>query len=101
MLYTATVVVAEGELDVESLGPLRGRLERAASAYDTVVLDAGGVSFADSSFLTLLLRTHQETPVRVAAASAQVRRLLEITGADQVLGLYPTVEEAMAAAGGS
>ncbi|MFJ9054761.1 STAS domain-containing protein [Streptomyces sp. NPDC102409] len=88
------LVVAEGDLDVESARPLQERLERAAADHDAIVLEASGVTFADSSFLNLLLRTTQAAPLRIAAASAPVRRLLEVTGADQVLRVHPDVDAA-------
>ncbi|MFJ6850998.1 STAS domain-containing protein [Streptomyces sp. NPDC091271] len=94
MPLAIALVVAEGELDSESACPLQEGLERAAAGHDAIVLEASGVTFADSSFLNLLLRTNQVTPLRIAAASAPVRRLLEITGADQILRVHPSVDAA-------
>ncbi|WNI14464.1 STAS domain-containing protein [Actinacidiphila sp. ITFR-21] len=87
------VVAAHGDLDIENLAPLRQALETAAE-QPVVVLDAGGVTFADSSFLSVLLAVRQRTDLRVAAAPAQMLRLLGITGADRIIPLYPTVAEA-------
>ncbi|WP_329129752.1 STAS domain-containing protein [Streptomyces sp. NBC_01476] len=90
------VVAAHGDLDIESLGPLRHALETAAEA-PAVVLDASGVTFADSSFLSVLLTIRQLTDLRIAGAPPQLLRLLGITGADRIIALYPTVDEAQRA----
>ncbi|MEV6757092.1 STAS domain-containing protein [Streptomyces sp. NPDC051214] len=94
------VVVVRGDLDMDSVPALREAMERAASALPVVILDAREVSFADSTALNLLLQIHQATTLRIAAPPAQMLRMLEVTGADQVLNLYPSTERACAAATG-
>ncbi|MEU2558233.1 STAS domain-containing protein [Streptomyces longispororuber] len=90
----AWVVVATGEYDMGSITPLREALHTAAKQYAKVVLDASAVTFADSTFLNVLLLTHQSGTLRVVAPSPQVRRICEITGVDSVLEIRRTVEEA-------
>ncbi|MFI5689599.1 STAS domain-containing protein [Streptomyces sp. NPDC051636] len=90
----AWVVVARGDCDMNSLGPLTAALETAAEKHRRVVLDASAVTFADSSFLNLVVRVHQETSLRVAAPAPQLRRVLELTGADAVLDVRDTVDDA-------
>ncbi|WP_055572791.1 STAS domain-containing protein [Streptomyces prasinopilosus] len=90
----AWVVVARGEYDMNSMGPLADALQTAARKHDRVVLDASGVTFADSTFLNLLMRVHPTTSLRVAAPTSQLRRVLEITGADTVLDIRDNVEDA-------
>jgi anti-anti-sigma factor len=92
----APVVAADGDLDIENLGPLRQALETAAEG-PAVILDASGITFADSSFLSVLLSVRQLTDLRVAGAPPQVLRLLEITGADRIIPLYASVSEAATA----
>ncbi|MEU6854501.1 STAS domain-containing protein [Actinacidiphila alni] len=89
------IVAPHGDLDTDTLGPLRHTLTEAADAGQVVVLDARGITFADSSFLNLLLSTHQRTDLRVAAVPPQLARLLRIVGVDQVLKVYTTAEEAL------
>ncbi|MER6218148.1 MULTISPECIES: STAS domain-containing protein [unclassified Streptomyces] len=89
------VVTARGELDQDTLGPLEQALTTAADRYRVVVLDAGGITFGDSSFLNLLLRVHRTTALRIAAPGQQLRRLFALTGADTILSLHPGVEEAL------
>ncbi|MFE0510688.1 STAS domain-containing protein [Streptomyces sp. NPDC058964] len=91
----AWVVVAHGAYDMSSLLPLREALESAASKHARVVVDASGLTFADSSFLNLLLRIHHTTSLRVAGPAPQLLRVLELTGANAVLDLRATVEDAV------
>ncbi|MFI1648415.1 STAS domain-containing protein [Streptomyces avidinii] len=89
------VVSAHGELDQDTLAPLETALTSAADRYRLVVLDAGSITFGDSSFLNLLLRLHHLTTLRIAAPGEQLRRLFALTGADTVLSLHPSVEDAV------
>jgi anti-anti-sigma factor len=89
------IVTPQGDLDADTLGPLRHEMAEAASAGRAVVLDASGITFADSSFLNLLLSTHQHGDLRIAALPPQLERLLRIVGVDQVLKVYETAEEAL------
>ncbi|MGW6977056.1 STAS domain-containing protein [Streptomyces sp. NPDC054952] len=84
----AWVVEARGELDLETLPPLEAALSQAAASHHIVILDARGVSFADSTCLSVLLRVRQLTDLRIAAPSRQLGRLLEVTGADQVVTVH-------------
>ncbi|WP_037850969.1 STAS domain-containing protein [Streptomyces sp. NRRL S-340] len=92
----AWVVVARGAYDMQSITPLANALGAAAARRQKVVLDASGITFADSSMLNLLVRTHQATTLRVASPARQLRRLLEITGTDTVLEVRATIEDAVA-----
>lgn len=92
----AWVVVATGAYDMDSVGPLAEVLKAAARRHPKVVLDASGVTFADSTFLNLLILTHRTATFRVVAPSPQVRRLCEITGVDGLLQLRATVDDAAA-----
>ncbi|MGW1956952.1 STAS domain-containing protein [Streptomyces sp. NPDC001920] len=93
----AWVVAAHGEYDMDSIAPLADALETAVRKHAKVVLDASGVVFGDSTLLNLLIRTHQVGTLRVAAPSPQLRRLCEITGADMLLELRGSVDEAAVA----
>jgi anti-anti-sigma factor len=91
----AQVVAPTGDIDVETIGPVRAALETAARG-PVVILDAADISFADSTFLSLLLSVRQRTDLRIAGAPAHLLRLLTITGADRILPLYPDVAQAQA-----
>ncbi|WP_244258526.1 STAS domain-containing protein [Streptomyces sp. Tu 2975] len=92
----AWVVGARGDFDMHSITPLADALDTAAKEHPRMVLDASGITFADSTLLNLLIRTHQAADLRVAAPTQQLRRLLRITGVDTVLKVRATVEEAAA-----
>lgn len=95
-LGEAWVIAASGEFDLSTSSVLAEVLEVAARKHQRIVLDAAGVTFADSMFLTLLLRIHGQTELRLAAPSRQVARVLELTGADTLLTVRGTVAEAAA-----
>ncbi|MEU2548519.1 STAS domain-containing protein [Streptomyces roseolus] len=92
----AQVVEARGDYDLHSLGPLADALKAAADTYPKVILDASGVTFADSSFLNLMILVHRTGKLRVAAPSTPVRRLCAITGVDDVLQIRDTLSDAVA-----
>ncbi|MZF84163.1 STAS domain-containing protein [Streptomyces sp. SID5643] len=91
----ASVVVARGAYDLDSITPLADALDAAVRKGSKVVLDASGITFADSTLLNLLIRTHQGGTLRVVAPSPQLRRLCEITGVDGLLELRDSVDAAV------
>ncbi|AIS02212.1 STAS domain-containing protein [Streptomyces glaucescens] len=90
----AWVIAARGAYDLHSVAPLADALKAAVGAHPKVVLDASGITFADSTLLNLLILTHQTGTLRVAAPSPRLRRLCEITAVDTVLKIRQTVDEA-------
>ncbi|MFD9080138.1 STAS domain-containing protein [Streptomyces erythrochromogenes] len=93
----AAVVRVSGELDIDRAPALRTELNDAiASAPDSadVAVDLSAMSFCDSSGLNALLgaRLHAEEAghlLRLVAPSAQMVRLLEMTGAIHVFTIDP------------
>ncbi|MFC5664337.1 STAS domain-containing protein [Kitasatospora misakiensis] len=90
-----------GDLDGDTLPPaaraLGDLLDRRPAA---LVVDLAGVGFCDSSGLNLLLRTRLAagkagTALHLAAAPPGVMRVLELTGAQSVFSLHPSVEAAL------
>ncbi|MGW3990004.1 STAS domain-containing protein [Streptomyces sp. NPDC004830] len=88
------VVAARGAYDLNSIQPLTDALASAVRDHPVVVLDASGVTFADSTLLNLLILTHQSGKLRLVAPSAHLRRLCEITGVDGVLDIRETLDAA-------
>ena len=78
------------------IAPLADALNTAVSKHSKVVLDTSGVSFADSSFLNLLILAHQAATLFVVGPGPQLQRLFEISGVDALLRVRATVEEAVA-----
>ncbi|MDP9386889.1 MAG: STAS domain-containing protein [Actinomycetota bacterium] len=85
-------MAVDGELDACTAPILAERLADLIDAQGNlnVVLDLSATTFIDSSGLTALVTAHKALRSRggrfaVAAPTAPVRRLLEITGLDRVL----------------
>ncbi|MGW4891301.1 STAS domain-containing protein [Kitasatospora sp. NPDC004240] len=99
----AAVCALAGDLDIETLAPARTTLDELVEQRPPLlVVDLGRVDFCDSSGLNLLLRTRMaaasaDLGFRLAAPSATVLRLLELTCADTVFSLHPSLDEALAA----
>ncbi|WP_327111001.1 STAS domain-containing protein [Streptomyces sp. NBC_01341] len=93
----SAVLTPTGKFDVVSIVPLEAEIETALTQYESIVLDASGITFGDSMFIRLVLTTHHRTDLRIAAPSPAITRLFGLIGADSVLRIYPTVEEALAA----
>lgn len=98
----AALCSVAGDLDIEMMEPA----ERALAALvdqrpPLLVVVLEEVGFCDSSGLNLLLRTRASAAAagvafRLAAVPPAVMRVLELTGAESVFSLHPTVEEALA-----
>ncbi|MFG3189550.1 STAS domain-containing protein [Streptomyces omiyaensis] len=100
-----TVVVAPaGELDHDTVEPLRALLEKHEDAA-RIVVDCAGLDFCDSTGLNLLLRARaraRETGavLDLAGLRSPVDRMFEITGAGRVFRVYADVGAALAAGTG-
>lgn len=76
-----------------------------ATRHPCVVLDLSGVTFCDSAGLNALLAAHRiatsnRASLVLACVPPQLRRVLDLTGADQVLAVHDTVADAVTALGG-
>ncbi len=91
------MITPHGAFDLDSLPPLEAEIDAALTLHPGVILDAGGITFADSMFLRLIIATHHRADLRIAAPSTSVERLLHVIGADTFLRIYPTVDDARAA----
>ena len=90
-----TVLVVAGVLDKSGAERLLTKLDRLLTqGRRHLVLDLAGVSFCDSSGVSALVRGHARASadtggLRIASASDQVRRVLEISGLSRMFGLTP------------
>jgi anti-sigma B factor antagonist len=99
----AIVVFAEGEVDVLTVGRLRTAVDEALkdAAGLPVVVDLTAVTFLGSHGLAALAEAaskaeRRREPLRVVVDETRaVIRPLQITGLDEVLALYYSVEEAL------
>ncbi len=82
-------VTVRGEVDLETSVQLKAALVDLESG-STVTLDLGGVTYIDSTGLRVLLTARDAAAeaggsLRVSATSSIVARLIEITGASELL----------------
>ena len=96
------VVTLPGEIDTSNDGQVQDALTRALDGGTAVlVADAGGTTFCGCSGVTALLLTHHRAAaggaqLRVVVGSLLMRRMLELTAADQLLNTYPNLAAALA-----
>lgn len=99
-LHTVSV---SGELDQSTAPELRTVLADALGKPNGgVLVDLSDCGFIDSTGLSLLVETKRrlsedERRFGVCCPDADVRRLLELTGIGQAVGLFDTRDEAIAA----
>ena len=88
-----TIVAISGEVDVCTEAPLQQALLRIIRERSArLMLDLSGVSFMDCAGLRALLATRRRAELRggcmrLIAASAAVRRIIELTGAQEALAV--------------
>jgi anti-sigma B factor antagonist len=99
--WPGALIVASGELDVQSVPELRARLAEVLDAGQTrVVVDLADVSFIDSLSLSALVGAHRKLGdsgrLAVVAVHEYVRLILQATGLEQELNVFATRDEAVA-----
>jgi anti-sigma B factor antagonist len=96
-------VKVHGELDQGTAPELRGALGSAlGETTGSVLVDLSGCEFIDSTGLSLLVEAkrrldEEQRAFGVCCPDAEVRRLLELTGIGEAVGLFETRDEAAAA----
>ncbi|WP_330280747.1 MULTISPECIES: STAS domain-containing protein [unclassified Streptomyces] len=92
------VLAGSGEVDLESVEPLRLALAGAANDGDrTMVADLSAVVCAHAAIINALLpaRLSLGSRVRIAALSWPVLRLVQILGVDHAFALHAGLQEAL------
>lgn len=98
------MVVLPVEIDAVCAGRVAEDLAEAlADGVSVLVADMSGTAFCDSSGVRSLVRAYRMaqangTELRLVVPSAAVRRVLELMGVDELLGVYQTLGAAMAGA---
>ena len=96
------VVTLPGQIDATNDGQVQDTLTSALDDGTAVlVADAAATTFCGCAGVTALLFAHHRAAaagaqLRVVVGSLSMRRILELTAADQVLNTYPTLAAALA-----
>jgi anti-sigma B factor antagonist len=97
-----TVVILPSDIDTANSGKVHAALMRGLESGATVIIaDMTRTGFCSSAGARALAQTRARaaaagTQLRVAAATYQVRRMLQITGACSRLDIYPDLASATA-----
>lgn len=100
----ATIVHVAGEIDVYTAPVLREHLdEHIVAGRHNLVVDLAGVSFMASTGLGVLvgrlkLVRAANGSLRLVCASDRILSVFSITGLDKVFQIFPSVDDALAAA---
>jgi anti-sigma B factor antagonist len=99
--WPGALIVARGELDVQSVDELRARLNEAIDAGNKrIVMDLAEVSFIDSLSLSALVvarrKLGDDGRLAIVAVHEYVQLILQATGLEQVLDVFETREAAVA-----
>jgi anti-sigma B factor antagonist len=98
------VVAAPEEIDITNATALRAALlDAAASGHGTFVVDMSRTRFCDTSGLHALVAAHrraraEDAEVLLVICAAAVLRIFAITGIDQVIPNFASLDEALAQA---
>jgi anti-sigma B factor antagonist len=98
-----TVLGVGGEIDVYTAPQLRERLiELVEGGQQHIVVDMEQVEFLDSTGLGVLVGglkrvRAQDGSLRLVCGQERILKIFRITGLEKVFGIYPSVDEAVAA----
>jgi anti-sigma B factor antagonist len=99
----AVVVALPAEIDMANADQTGQQLRAAlAPGVATVIADMTATRFCDSSGISMLVQAHGQaaangTELRLVVASTAVLHTLTLTGLDQLLPIYPSLSQALAA----
>jgi anti-sigma B factor antagonist len=97
-------VNVSGELDQATVPQLKRVLGEALGSQNggAIFVDLSDCEFIDSTGLSLLVQaqrrlTEEQRGFAICCPKAEVKRLLELTGIDEAVGMFDTRDEAVAA----
>jgi anti-sigma B factor antagonist len=97
------LVVLAGEHDLYSGNELRQSFEQCLARCDHLIVDLSAAEFIDSTIIHVLLQTMRSATELdrkfnvVLGTAPAVERILRVAGVIPLLGVVPTVEQALAA----
>jgi anti-sigma B factor antagonist len=102
----AVVIALPAEIDMANAGRVGQQLGSACTpGVSTVIADMAATTFCDSSGISMLVRAHKhaaasKAQLRLVVPSTTVLRTLTLAGMDQLLPIYPSLSQALAAGPG-
>ena len=99
----AAVLRLCGDLDHDTAEDFQAALDAASAGSTRILLDCSGLEFCDSRGLNILLRARRAaveggTELALVGPQGALARVLEITGMDEIIARYPSLDEALAGA---
>jgi anti-anti-sigma factor len=99
------VVFAVGEIDLATAPLMREVMAEAVESRRHLIVDLSGVSFLDSTGLSVLLRTRQRIEathksMSLAGPTGLVARVISITRIDEAIPVYSNLDTAVSATSG-
>jgi anti-anti-sigma factor len=96
------VVTMPAEIDAVNAGTVRQALFAELSHGAAVlIIDMSGTTFCDSAGVQVIIDTYKQVAAartRLRLVATAVVRILTLTGVDQLMPIYPTLEAALAGA---
>lgn len=95
------LIRATGEMDLSNAATVGDAVHDAiADGFATVLVSLSGVSFIDSTGLSALVQGHRAAEAQggylaVVSPSEQVLQVIQLLGADHLLHLYDSVDDAL------
>ncbi|WP_320781308.1 STAS domain-containing protein [Streptomyces sp. CRN 30] len=94
------VLEVKGELDHHSADVLTAAVDAAPFDSHGVVVDLAGLTYCDSTGITVLITAYQRaqatgSPLSLAGVSEDQMRVFDIVGLDQVFTFHPSTEAAI------
>jgi anti-sigma B factor antagonist len=101
----ATVLAVVGELDLATISSLKNAVGVRLSPDSSVVLDLSGLAFCDSTGLGAFVALHRQATTSgarftLASPNKRIADLFSLSGIDQVVPVFATLDAATATAGG-
>jgi anti-anti-sigma factor len=99
-LGSTAVLTPPAEIDATNAGRLREGLIDTLTGHSVVIVDMSDNTFCDSSGIRALVIGMQrardaDCDLRIVIGGAAVRRIFKVTGVDQVLSLFESMDEAI------
>lgn len=99
-LEGSTLIQIEGEIDLSTVPQFERELTANVEAGRNVLVDLTAVDFMDSTGIGVLVRAsnrarEEGAEVSLACGPGSVRRVLEVSGLDKMITVYPDVQTAV------